>query len=205
MAVPLLVVTYPPGAWLADYQGLVDPLATYQTGQIVSTAGSNFWSALKLVPPGEAPEQGSPFWGFLGNAEAVVTKAFVEEAQEAAEAAATVIAGGGTWTAPESLAAGAKEKAAPAPKLDVRTESANNAARLRGGVTMEAGKEVKAGVTLLTLPAGFRPTATEVFAATDAAGTLRVVTIAASGVVSLGTDLKEAQTVNLDGIAFPTT
>ncbi len=70
---------------------------------------------------------------------------------------------------------------------------------------MEAGKEVKAGVQLFKLPAGVRPTATEVFGASDGTKALRQVTITAAGAVSLGTDLKAAETVNFDGITFPTT
>lgn len=70
---------------------------------------------------------------------------------------------------------------------------------------MKAGKEIAANVQLFKLPAGFRPTATEVCVATDSIGAIRLVTIEATGKVSLGTALKTAQTVNLDGITFSTT
>jgi hypothetical protein len=203
MSIPLLVVTIKPGEFLADYQGAYAAGATYQKGQIVKAAPESFYSCL-AVSKGNTPEEGSPFWGFLGNLEAVVTTAAVEEAQEDAEEAAKAFAVGGAWTALEGLGAGAEEKPGPAPTLGVRTESAGTAARLRGGVLMAAGKTIVKEVQLVKLPVGFRPTATEVFAATDATGVLRQVTITAAGVLTLGTDLKPGETVNLDGITFPT-
>jgi hypothetical protein len=192
MAVPLLIVNIKPGEWLADFQGTYQAGATYQAGQMVKE-GENVWSCLKKTT-GNTPEEGSPYWGFLGNALTAVGT-YVEEEAEAAEqraiASAKVNSG---W-----------RRTAPAPKLEVRNESALSVARIQGGVTMKAGKEVAANAQLFVLPVGYRPTATVVVAATDSLKTIRQVTITSAGVVSLSTALKTVETVDLDGITFSTT
>lgn len=206
MAVPLLIVNIKPGEWLADFQGTYDAGATYQAGHMVKE-GENVWSCLKKTT-GNTPEEGSPYWGFLGNALTAVGVYVEEEAEDAEQraiASAKVNSAGTAWAAIEELATGAEEKVAPAPKLEVRNESALSVARIQGGVTMKAGKEVVAGAQLFKLPAGYRPTATVVIAATDSLKAIRQVTITAAGAVSLGTNLKTVETVNFDGITFPTT
>ena len=91
MSIPLLVVNIPPGTFVSNFQGTYSATTKYQIGQIVRSAPEQFWTALQ-VSTNHAPAEGSPYWGFLGNAEAVVTTALVEEEREAAEAAAEALA-----------------------------------------------------------------------------------------------------------------
>jgi hypothetical protein len=83
MALPLLVVNISPAEFLADYQGVYAAGTQYQPQQMVKVE-SNIWQCQK-VSLGHEPKEGSEYWKLLGNIEAVVTTASVEEAQEEAE------------------------------------------------------------------------------------------------------------------------
>ncbi len=208
MSIPLLVVTISAEEFAADYVGKYTVGVVYRPQQIVKKGESEgCWRCLKITE--EEPKEDSENWLFLGNVEAIVTSETVELGDTASEAsaiaAAKVFAAGTPWVPVEELAEGATKKAAPAPELGVRSESANTVARLRGGVTMELGHEVEPEGQLFKLPPGFRPTGTVKKIVSDQTETVfRTLTITAAGVVSLvATELKAGETINLD-ISWPT-
>ncbi len=79
MSVPLLVINLTPAEWAADFQGEYSATGHYVPQQIVRHGAEAFWRCLAATV-GHTPEEGSPYWQFIGNVEAVVTLAAVEEA-----------------------------------------------------------------------------------------------------------------------------
>jgi hypothetical protein len=110
----------------------------------------------------------------------------------------------GEWLTFESLGTGVEETAA---KLAAgRTKDNAQVTELRGVLKLAAGKELKSGETLGTLPASLRPLATRYvdassgLAATTSTG--NKLKIAATGVVTVAVAVKEGEEVFLDGETF---
>lgn len=110
----------------------------------------------------------------------------------------------GEWLPFESLGTGVEETAA---KLAAgRTKDNAEVTELRGVLKLAAGKELKSGETLGTLPAAIRPVATRYVDATSglaaSTSTGNKLKIASTGVVTVAVAVKEGEEVFLDGETF---
>lgn len=143
--------------------------------------------------------------GLLGPEGAITNGAIEKETIEESRLSAALIkrlgeaVTVGVWT---KVTFGAKvEQGGVSQAVGVRAELGLNVARLRGNTKIKSGEELKTGETLFTLPVGFRPPGNVEISVNP--GTLQVINIATTGVVTLpGHALTSTTTLSLDGITF---
>jgi hypothetical protein len=104
------------------------------------------------------------------------------------------------WAVMASLSAKVEEIAAQQ-TLGARNEDGATMTRLRGGLKVKAGEELKAGETICTLPEGRRPLKL-VKVMGVMSSNFSVLSIATTGVVTASTNWGATTECSLDGITF---
>jgi hypothetical protein len=108
-----------------------------------------------------------------------------------------------TPTAWEGLTLGTKVEAGTLQTPGVRAEDGKTMARLRGSPKVKAAEEVKAGETIATIPAGFRPPSTVHLATMNPqTGVAGELIIASTGVITAAGGYVAANEILLDGLSF---